>query len=188
MTLRIIGGLFGGRFLKTPKGPQTRPTTSLLRQALFNICQDFIAHARILDLFAGSGAIGFEAISRGASFVTFVERDKRAAACIRENAVFLQVEPQVQILSMDASLALSRLLSPYDFIYIDPPYDLKVEPLIALIVERKLLAPRGLLFLEERYKPKAPPPAYPGLDLIESRRYGIAHLHQFRLPILDVTI
>lgn len=184
MSLRILGGLFRGRSLKTPKGPHTRPTTGLLRQALFNICQDFIQGARVLDLFAGSGAIGFEAISRGAAFATFIEKDNKTASCLRENAISLQVEPSVQILSTDASLALSRLMSSYDLIYIDPPYDTNTAPIFDLILAQKLLAPHGLLFLEERYHPKAPPPSHPALDLVQSRRYGIAHLHEFRHSIL----
>src|SRR3990167_5425693 len=180
MSLRILGGHLRGRPLKTPKGPHTRPTTGLLRQALFNICQDFIQNARVLDLFAGSGAIGFEALSRGAAFAPFIEKEKQASLCIRENALILQVEPSVQILSTDAQLALSRLLSSYELIYIDPPYDTEIAPILDLIIAQKLLAPRGLLFLEERYQPKAPLPSHPALDLIQSRRYGIAYLHQFR--------
>lgn len=184
MSLRILGGLFRGRPLKSPKGPNTRPTTGLLRQALFNICQDIVHETRFLDVFAGSGAMGFEAISRGATFVTFIEKDKNAARCIRENADLLQVEPSVQILSMDASLALSRLLSSYDLIYIDPPYDLEIAPLFEQIIANKLLAPHGLLFFEQRYDPKSKPPSHPALDLVQSRRYGIAHLHQYRHSVI----
>ena len=178
MTLRIVGGLFRGRILKSPKGPQTRPTTSMLREAVFNICAGWVQNARFLDLFAGSGAMGFEALSRGASFATFVEKDGRTAAIIRENASLLQVEPQVQILALDAKRALSQLMSSYDLIYIDPPYEKEVPEVFDLILKRNLLAPQGLLFLEERFQSKKP--SHPPLELIDSRRYGIAHLHQFR--------
>jgi len=183
MSLRIIGGLFGGRILKSPKGPQTRPTTSLLRGAVFNICANWIEGARFLDLFAGSGAMGLEAISRGAAFATFVEKDRPTAQCIRDNASLLSIEPQVQILNLDAKRALSQLLSPYDIIYIDPPYEKEVPELFDLILQKKLLAPHGLLFLEERYQAKKP--SFPSLELINSRRYGIAHLHQFRHSVIE---
>ena len=91
MNLRIAGGLLKGRVLKTPDSDTTRPTTGMLRQAVFNICQDWMPEARFLDLFAGSGAMGFEAISRGASFVTFVESDSRASQIIRDNAEAFEV-------------------------------------------------------------------------------------------------
>lgn len=181
MSLRIVGGLFRGRVLKSPKGPQTRPTTSMLREAFFNICAGWIEEARFLDLFAGSGAMGLEAISRGAAFATFIEKDGLAAQCIRENIALLQVEPQTQILALDAKRALTQLLSPYDLIYIDPPYEKEVPELFDLILKKNLLAPRGLLFLEERFQSRIP--AFPALELVASRRYGIAHLHQFRLML-----
>jgi len=97
--MKIGGGVFGGRVLKTPKGEQTRPTTGLVRAAVFNVCQG-IEGFRVLDLFAGSGAMGLEALSRGAAWVTFVEQHKQAAKCIRENVEMLGVQPQCQILCM----------------------------------------------------------------------------------------
>ncbi len=184
MSLRIVGGQFRGRTLKSPKGDQTRPTTSMAREAVFNICQEWVPGARFLDLFAGSGAMGLEAISRGASFATFIEKNKHAAQCIRENAELLQIQEQTQILAIDAALALPKLLSPYDLIYIDPPYEKETAHLLETIASLKLLAPRGLLFLEERYNPKAKPPIPPSFELIQSRRYGIAHLHQYRWSLL----
>lgn len=187
MTLRIAGGAFRGRILKTVKSSKTRPTTSMLREAVFNICAEWVFNARFLDLFAGSGAMGFEAISRGATFATFIEKDRRAVQCIRENASLLQIEPQVQILALDAKTAIARLLSPSDLIYIDPPYDFDTTEIFHLLIEHNLLAPRGLVFLEERYNPKAKPPTnlHPSLELFESRRYGIAQLHQFRHSVIE---
>ena len=183
MSLRISGGLFRGRVLKSPKGDQTRPTTSMVREAVFNICYEWVPRARFLDLFAGSGAMGLEAISRGASFVTFVEKDRTAAQCIRQNIELLQVESQSQLLSLDVKLAVPKLLSPYDLIYIDPPYEKDAGPVLDAIAKYKLLAPGGLLFLEEQYKAKSEPSVPAGFTLLESRRYGIAHLHQYRLSL-----
>ena len=182
MSLRIVGGLFRGRILKSPKGTETRPTTSMLREAVFNICANWVEGARFLDLFAGSGAMGLEALSRGASFATFVEKSRSTAQCIRENASLLGVEQQVQILSLDATRALSQLMSSYDLIYIDPPYEKEVPELFDLILKHNLLAPHGLLFLEERFQSKTP--TFANLELVSSRRYGIAHLHQFRHSVV----
>lgn len=179
MSLRINSGTFKGRTLKTPKSDTTRPTTALLRGAVFNICRSWLDQAKFLDLFAGSGAMGLEAISCGASFATFVEHDRLAAQCIRDNASTLEIEPMVQVLAMDVRKALPRLLSPYDIIYIDPPYEKEVPDILNLIAAGNLLARTGLLFLEERYQSKSPP-LHPSLQLVESRRYGIAHLHQYR--------
>ncbi len=179
MSLRIAAGLFKGRALKTPDSTTTRPTTGMLRQAVFNICQDWIPEARFLDLFAGSGAMGFEAISRGAKFATFIDSDRLAVQCIRENVDMLGIQQQVQVLGIDAQSALGKLTAPYDLIYIDPPYDKDVPDLFALIIERKLLAPDGLIFLEERFDSKKVF-EFPTLELTSSRRYGGSHLHQFR--------
>jgi len=179
--MKISGGVFGGRVLKTPKGEQTRPTTGLVRAAVFNVCQHSIAEARVLDLFAGSGAVGFEALSRGAVWVTFVEQHKQAAQCIRENMEMLEVQPQCQILSMPVKKALNELMSPYDLIYIDPPYDLAIQDVMHSLVEHQLVAPHAMVFLEQRYDPKAKEPQFSGLALVKSRRYGIAHLHQYSL-------
>ena len=182
MSLRIVGGKFRGRLLKAPKSNDTRPTTSMLREAFFNICAGHIEGARFLDLYAGSGAMGIEAISRGAIFATCIEQSASAVKCIQENVVLLGLEPEVQILRADVSKALPRLLSPYDLIYIDPPYHHEAEQVLQLIAQHRLLAPRGELFLEQRFDAKAGFSNSP-FELLESRRYGIAHLHRFRQKI-----
>lgn len=175
MTLRIIGGLFKGRTLKTPKTTSTRPTQGVLREALFNICQNEIEGAHFLDLFAGSGAIGFEALSRGAAHVTFIEQNRQAIQCIKENSALLQVESQTQILPTDASKAIALLAkqkAEFDLIYLDPPYDMPFDlaPLVPL------LKPTGTIFLEDRKPPKQ---EFTGLRLKNSRKFGIATLSIF---------
>ncbi len=183
MSLRIVGGKFRGRILKTPKTDSTRPTTSMLREAFFNICAGSIEGARFLDLFAGSGAMGIEAISRGAIFTTCIEQGAQASQCIKDNVTLLGIEPLVQVLRADVLKALPRLLSPYDIIYVDPPYDLDAHKVLRLIHAQKLLSPLGELFLEQRFEAKNDFKDCP-FELINSRRYGIAHLLQFRHPIL----
>ncbi len=177
MTLRIIGGVFKGRPLKAPKTNSTRPTQGMLREAIFNICQNEIGNAHFLDLFAGSGAMGLEAISRGASHAVFVEQNRQAITCIKENISLLQVEKQTQIIPTDAARALTILAKQYsqfDIIYIDPPYDTPFDPTPLV----PLLKPEGILFLEERHQPKKPhkPIEVAGLHLKDTRRFGIAIL------------
>lgn len=180
MTLRIIAGTFKGLLLKAPKGPSTRPTQGMLREAVFNICQNEIPGARFLDLFAGSGAMGLEALSRGAAHATLVEQNRNAIACIKENIASLHVENQTSLIPYDASRALALLAKQsvlFDIVYIDPPYDspMTLEPLIPL------LAPHATLFLEERHNPKKPhqPTTHPSLHLKDTRRFGIALLSIF---------
>ncbi|HLB52341.1 MAG TPA: 16S rRNA (guanine(966)-N(2))-methyltransferase RsmD [Chlamydiales bacterium] len=178
MTLKIVGGKFKGRLLQTA-GSATRPTQSIVRAAVFNISQHFIEGATFLDCFAGSGAMGFEALSRGATLVTFIEKDKQALQAIRQNAALLEVESQVHILPYKLELALQHLKLPFDLIYMDPPYDLPIQPFALQILKQKLLKQTGFLFLEERSKGKTP--EIPGLLIVSSRRYGDAALHQFKL-------
>lgn len=180
MTLRVIAGKFKGRLLKTPKGSKTRPTQGMLRESVFNICQSVISEARFLDLFAGSGAMGIEALSRGASHATFIEKDRRALSCIRENLAMLEDSSQTTIYPLDAKTALSRLLEPYEIIYADPPYDTPLAPYIDEILERNLLAPGAFLFLEERFRKNAPSLEFDGLEAGKPRHFGDAALHQYR--------
>ncbi len=180
MTLRIIAGTFKGRLLKTPKGPSTRPTQGMLREAVFNICQNEIAGAHFLDLYAGSGAMALEALSRGASHATLVESNRQAVTCIKENIAALHAASQTTLIPADATRALailSKQAPQFNIVYLDPPYDkpLDLAPLIPL------LAPQAIVFIEERFDPKKPHKPYviPGLKLRDSRRFGIALLTIF---------
>jgi 16S rRNA (guanine966-N2)-methyltransferase len=121
--LRIIAGEFKGRRLKTPAGRQTRPTSERVREAWFSILQQSIPGARVLDLFAGSGALGFEALSRGAASVDFVETQRASLATLEANARSLEVENRVTLHRMDA-LRFAERLQPraYDVAFADPPY------------------------------------------------------------------
>ncbi len=131
-----------------PKGDSTRPTSAKLRGSIFDILQNQIEGKSFLDLFAGSGSMGIEALSRGASTAVFVEKDRGAAMCIKENLLALQIEAIV--LQMDAWSAVKRLIKEgkqFDIIYIDPPYTLKIGSLLGEIPP--LLAPGGLIVLEQ---------------------------------------
>ncbi len=179
--LRIIAGKFKGRLLLTPKVVTTRPTQGMLREAVFNICQGEVENASVLDLYAGSGAIGFEALSRGASHVVFIEKNKSAILSIRKNIEALDVSSQTTLLAFNAQVALKKLKEPFDLIYVDPPYDLPIHPILEEIIQHGLLKKGGSLFVEERYNPKEKPNPFssPLLCLKSSRKFGTAILHQY---------
>ncbi|MGE0625151.1 MAG: 16S rRNA (guanine(966)-N(2))-methyltransferase RsmD [Pseudomonadales bacterium] len=119
--VRIIGGQWKGRKLKFPDRVGLRPTLGRVRETLFNWLAPRIEGARCLDLFAGSGALGFEALSRGAATVTFVERDRKAASALRANATLLGAEARVQ--QLPAARFVSTDTACYDVIFFDPPFD-----------------------------------------------------------------
>jgi len=122
-SVRIIAGDFKGRRIKTPATDKVRPTADRVREAWFNILQGSIPGARVLDLFAGSGALGFEALSRGAVSVDFVEKHTASLRVLHANASLLNVEGQVTIHRTDALRFTERLhASAYDVAFADPPY------------------------------------------------------------------
>jgi 16S rRNA (guanine966-N2)-methyltransferase len=173
--MRIIGGIFRGRLLSTPKGEQTRPTSSLLRKAFFDICSSQLEDTEFLDLFAGSGAMGFEALSRGAKHATFVDKSPLACKTITKNIELLGVQKQSTLLCMPALRALKLLQGKkkcYQLIYIDPPYG-KEDPnsLVEEILKGNLLANDGRIFIEE-LKRNAEDLELKNATLVAKRRYG----------------
>ena len=124
--MRVISGVYGGRLLKSPVDNRTRPTSDRLRETLFNILAPRIdGETRFLDLCAGTGAIGIEAISRGAAFVTFVDRSKKSCALIEENLDKLQIpETETDVLNLEAENFTGREhANPWDIAFFDPPYE-----------------------------------------------------------------
>jgi 16S rRNA (guanine966-N2)-methyltransferase len=121
--LRVVAGRFGGRSLLAPRGSATRPTSDRVREALFSILGDSVDGARVLDLFAGSGALGIEAVSRGASEATFVDSSQAAVAAIQRNLEALGAEAVVRRQDALAYLrSASRDARQYDLVFLDPPY------------------------------------------------------------------
>jgi len=148
--MRITSGTFRGRVLKTPKGEATRPTSGLARETLFNILARDIPDARVLDLFAGSGSVGLEALSRGAAHAVFVEKARPALACLRENIVALGVADRVAVLPLPVDRALDNLAragETFDLIFLDPPFaDAEAcARILTAVADTCLLAPDGHL-------------------------------------------
>ena len=157
--MRVIAGRFKGRRLKAPSWEGLRPTSDKLRETLFNIVATRIEGARVLDGFAGTGALGLEALSRGASHVTFVEKDRRAAALIAENLAVCEVRDGYTIERGDLATVLRRLpaRARFDLVLLDPPYD---APDVGLVLEAAAphVAPGGVIVLERatRREPDVP--------------------------------
>ena len=177
----MIAGSAKGVHLRAP-GPGTRPLADRVKQTLFAILEPEIPGAHVLDLFAGSGAGGIEALSRGAASATFIERDQGAAAVIDANlrATALQ-GPNAAVIRWDAVqwLAEPNVVEPFDLVLVDPPYEAwaELEPKLAEHLP-KVLAPDGLLVVETGARTE---PALP-LPLRTSRRYGSARLTLFEHP------
>jgi len=156
--MRIIAGRFKGRRLKAPTWEGLRPTSDKLRETLFNIVAPRIEGARLLDGYAGTGAVGIEALSRGAAHVVFVERDRRAVRLIEQNLAACGVEADYTIDVGDLTRSFGRRPdATYDLIWLDPPYDI-ANLRNALEAAARALAPGGLLVLERatRREPETP--------------------------------
>lgn len=140
--MRVIAGTARSLPLKCIEGLHTRPTTDRIKETLFNILQPKIPGCRFLDLFAGSGAIGIEALSRGAAEAVFVENQQRACGCIRENLAFTKLADRARVLKTDAVSAICQLRgeAAFDIIFMDPPYDQGLEQQVLAALRDSSLA------------------------------------------------
>ena len=190
--MRIVSGIFKNRPLKVPTGKSTRPSSAKLRSAIFDSCQGEIEGLDVLDIFAGSGAIGFEALSRGAQSVSFIENNRKAIDCIRENAKNLGVEKRISILQGDFSKELKRLEkeeSSFSFIYADPPYQQKIDwqgsqllysECVLQIMDRSDILQKGSkLFIEEGSQESLQVDKLLNLHFHKQKKYGAGTLWRF---------
>lgn len=145
-----------GRKLQAPRGERTRPTGGRLKKSLFDVLGPRLPGSRVLDLYAGSGSLGLEAISRGASSATLVERDRKACDAIRKNVAELGLADRVEIVPAEVSSALSRMKhreDRFDFVFADPPYrSAAADELLDALGKCDILVPGGLVALEHHYK------------------------------------
>ena len=168
---KITGGNLGSRKLKSPKGMNVRPTPGRVKESLFSILQPRIAGSRFLDLFAGTGAIGFEAASRGAEKVVSVEGHRETAEAIKEAAGQFGVSGTVEVIAAPVDRALYRLDGKFDIVYADPPYDNEVPlQVFRLLLERELLAGDALVIFE--HSARTILPDIPGYRGVREEVYG----------------
>jgi 16S rRNA (guanine966-N2)-methyltransferase len=170
--MRIVGGDLRGRTLHAVRGPSTRPTADRVRQSLFDRLGQRCDGLRVLDLYAGTGALAFEALSRGALHATLVESDAKAAQVIQRNAAELACADRCTLLREDVQRAVRQLRGQFDLVFSDPPYALRAaQPTLDALAAANLVAPEGRVVLE-RDRRESPPVPPDGFDLEDERRYG----------------
>ena len=173
MSMRITGGIHRGRRLRPTKGTSLRPTSERVRQAIFSILGlEAVEGTRVLDLYAGTGTLSIEALSRGAAWADLVEAGARQARQIRENLRELSLEERSKVYQSKVQKALDTLPGEYDLVFADPPYDMQEwEPLMARLTEGELIREKGVVVVEHRHD-TALAERYGRLVRVTSRRYG----------------
>lgn len=147
--LRIIGGKWRGRKLRFPDAPNLRPTPDRVRETIFNWLIPVVHGARCLDLFAGSGALGLEALSRGAAFITFVDSHKKVTQALQAHLDLLNANDKAEVLQMDGVKFLKNTSQAYDVIFLDPPYHLDLmQKVVPLLEQNGWLTDNAMLYLE----------------------------------------
>jgi 16S rRNA (guanine(966)-N(2))-methyltransferase RsmD len=184
--MRIIGGQARGRRLKAPRGGATRPTGDRVKQTLFDILAPRVAGARFLDVFAGAGGIGLEALSRGAGRVVLIESDRAAVAAIEGNLAVLGAAKRAQVCRQDARVALAALADAgvrFGIVYLDPPYD---SPLYEEVLEQLAgmhLLEAGAVVVAEHFHKRALPETIGGLARARLVRIGDHCLSFYHLEV-----
>jgi len=175
--VRIIGGRWRRRLLPVPEAPGLRPTPDRVRETLFNWLAGELPGARCLDLFAGTGALGFEAASRGASQVVLVEREPRVAAHLEQQARDLGAAATVRVVCADALRWCREAGDAYDILFVDPPYDgVELPALLALLDSAGRIAPGGCVFVESSAGAGAAP-LPPHWQVLREQRAGRVRYH-----------
>ncbi len=156
--MRIIAGCAKKRLLKAPSGWKGRPTADRVKESLFNIIGNLVDHSVFLDIFAGTGSIGIEALSRGAQKAVFVESNNRAWKAIIKNLEDAKLIDNAEIIVKDANIALTQLKAEkFDIIFLDPPYDQGFEvPILTKIIELELLSEKGIIVVESSKRQELP--------------------------------
>jgi len=172
--MKIVSGIYRGRPLKTLEGKTTRPTSDKVRGAVFNMIGPYFEGGRVLDLYAGSGGLSIEAVSRGMSSAVLVERDRKAQAVITENIQMSKEVSKFQLLNMEAERALEQVTGPFDLVFLDPPY--AKEQIVADIekmAERNLFS-QEVMVVCETDKSVALPEEIACLGIWKEKIYGIS--------------
>ncbi|MHB1126004.1 MAG: 16S rRNA (guanine(966)-N(2))-methyltransferase RsmD [Bacillota bacterium] len=173
--MRVISGLAKGRRLKAPRGLSTRPTTDRVKEAIFNVLGDRVIDSNVLDLFAGTGSMGIEALSRGAAHAVFVENSRAAWQVILDNLVHTRLADKADVHRQDVLVALTKLEAlenKFDLIFADPPYQRGwTLPVLERIWQGLLVSPSGLVIMECSSR-EEPPRVVGGLAVVKYHTYG----------------
>lgn len=173
--MRVIAGAVRGFRLSTPAGMRTRPTADRVREALFNILNPYVPDSQVLDLFAGSGAVGIEALSRGAARAVFVESHPAALKALRSNLIKTGMVESAEVLPWEVEEALKYLEGTkdrFDLVYIDPPYSLGlIESTLKSLVEKNIVADQGVVVAESSTR-EIPPEQAAGFQCYRRKTYG----------------
>jgi 16S rRNA (guanine966-N2)-methyltransferase len=181
MPLRVIAGGLKGRNLWTVEGKDVRPSSGLVRGAIFNVLQGVMEGVSVLDLYAGSGALGIEALSRGARHVSMVERDHRSLEALRRNVAALKISDRAMVVNRDALLYLADCGERFDLILADPPYDQKVAAnILQVVVKRSLLNENGILVIQHSSWDEAVP-GEGTLTLWKQKKHGKTAVNFYRV-------
>jgi 16S rRNA (guanine966-N2)-methyltransferase len=181
--VRIVAGTWGGRVLRAPRGSATRPTSEKVREALFNLLGPPGDDCHVLDLFAGSGALGLEALSRGAASAIFVERDRAALATLAANLAAVDAGLRAAVIAQDVArfLAAPRPGQAWRWVFADPPYAADAGATLAALPRARLTAD-CVIAVEHAHR--APPPERVGFLLrTDLRRYGDTALSRYRIEV-----
>lgn len=172
--MRVIAGSAKRLQLKTVEGLDTRPTTDRIKETLFNMISPYLSDCCFLDLFAGSGGIGIEALSRGAAEAVFVERNTKAMQCIKENLIYTRLDSRGICMSDDVLTALRKLngTKEFDYIFMDPPYNQGSEKeVLSVLIESRLLAEDGVIIVEASKETDMDYVEELGFHLIKTKEY-----------------
>lgn len=181
--MRVITGTARGKRLKTPDGLQTRPTADRVKEAVFSAIQFDVPNARFLDLFAGSGQMGIEALSRGASRAVFVDGRQEACRLVQENLKLTGLEKKAQVVRSDYMAYLDHCRETFDLIFLDPPYaEVFLENALKRISEIDILADCGIIICE-RSADKQLDFDIPGLQRCKDHRYGKTYITIYRKDV-----
>lgn len=173
--MRIISGSRRGHKLLEFDGMAVRPTTDRVKESIFNLIQEYVTDSVCLDMFAGSGALSFEAVSRGAERAVLLDKDKRSIDIIRKNAESLSFEKVCEIRNEDCFEYAKRTGEKFDIIFLDPPYNKGfIEPALKTIVENDLLTDDGIVVLESDDTDFSDEPE--GLSVLKQRKYGRTYI------------
>lgn len=174
--MRIVAGKYRGRILATPDNNEIRPTTDRVRESLFSILEssysEYLANARVIDLYAGTGALGLEAISRGAEFAVFVEQSPQGIKLIRKNIEMLGIGDQTKVTRSDATkLGNSGTMQPFNLVFADPPYNKGLaDKSLACLINDGWLCKDALIVIEEAAE--SPAPQFENGRILDNRKFG----------------